>query len=35
MNITLQGLQTGEWREFSKDEMDTVNKLIANSSKTA
>jgi len=35
MNITLEGLKTGEWREFSKAEMETVNKLIANSSKTA
>jgi 23S rRNA pseudouridine2604 synthase len=35
MNITLAGLATGEWREFTKDEMNTINKLIANSSKTA
>jgi 23S rRNA pseudouridine2604 synthase len=35
MNITLAGLATGEWREFTQDEVNTVNKLIANSSKTA
>jgi 23S rRNA pseudouridine2604 synthase len=35
MNITLEGLKTGEWRTFSKSEMETINKLIANSSKTA
>ena len=35
MNITLEGLKAGEWREFTKEEMDTINKLIANSSKTA
>jgi len=35
MNITLEGLKTGEWREFSKTEMETINELISNSSKTA
>ncbi len=35
MNITLAGLKVGEWREFTKEEMATINKLIANSSKTA
>ena len=35
MNITLEGLKEGEWREFTKEEMETINKLIANSSKTA
>ncbi len=35
MNITLEGLKAGDWREFTKEEMETINKLIANSSKTA
>jgi 23S rRNA pseudouridine2604 synthase len=35
MNITLAGLKEGAWREFTKEEMATINKLIANSSKTA
>jgi 23S rRNA pseudouridine2604 synthase len=35
MNITLAGIKAGEWREFTKQEMDEINKLIANSSKTA
>lgn len=35
MNISLAGLKEGTWREFTKEEMDTINKLIANSSKTA
>jgi 23S rRNA pseudouridine2604 synthase len=35
MNIKLGGLQTGEWRDFTKAEMDTINKLVADSSKTA
>lgn len=34
MNITLGGLKEGEWREFTKEEMETINRLIANSSKT-
>ncbi len=35
MNITLEGLREGEWRAFTEDEMNSINKLIANSSKTA
>lgn len=35
MNITLAGLKEGAWREFTPEEMATINKLIANSSKTA
>lgn len=34
MNITLTGLKTGEWREFSPKEIDRLQKLIKNSSKT-
>lgn len=34
MNITLEGLKEGGWREFSKQEIETVEKLISNSSKT-
>lgn len=34
MNITLEGLKEGSWREFSKQEIETVEKLISNSSKT-
>lgn len=35
MNISLQGLQMGAWRTFTKEEMNAINKLIENSSKTA
>ncbi len=34
MNITLEGLKEGGWREFTKQEIETVEKLISNSSKT-
>ncbi len=34
MNITLEGLKEGSWREFTKQEIETVEKLISNSSKT-
>ena len=34
MNITLEGLKEGSWREFSKQEIETIEKLISNSSKT-
>lgn len=34
MNITLEGLKEGSWREFTKQEIETVEKLIYNSSKT-
>ena len=34
MNITLAGLKTGEWREFTKKEMDELNELIKDSKKT-
>lgn len=35
MNIALGGLQMGEWRDFTPNEMNTINKLVADSSKTA
>ena len=34
MNITLEGLKEGGWREFTKQEIETIEKLISNSSKT-
>ena len=34
MNITLGQLKTGEWRDLTKKELDTINSLIQNSSKT-
>ena len=34
MNITLEGLKEGSWRAFTKQEIETVEKLISNSSKT-
>ena len=35
MNITLSNLASGKWRYFTADEIDTINKMLANSSKTA
>jgi 23S rRNA pseudouridine2604 synthase len=35
MNITLQGLMKGKWRYFMEKEIAEINKLVANSSKTA
>ena len=35
MNMTLSGLQPGKWRYFTPAEIDTINKLVAGSSKTA
>ena len=35
MHITLQGLAPGKWRHFTKDEIDTINKMALHSSKTA
>jgi len=35
MHITLQGLAPGKWRHFTKDEIDTINKMVLHSSKTA
>ncbi len=35
MSITLSGLPPGKWRYFTPAEIDTINKLVAGSSKTA
>src|SRR6185312_6402865 len=35
MHITLQGLAPGKWRYFTKDEIETINKMVLHSSKTA
>lgn len=35
MNMTLTGLPPGKWRYFNPQEMETLNQLVANSSKTA
>jgi len=35
MHITLQGLAPGKWRHFTKDEIETINKMVLHSSKTA
>ncbi|WGH75885.1 23S rRNA pseudouridine(2604) synthase RluF [Tenacibaculum tangerinum] len=34
MNVTLGNLKVGEWRELSAKEMDEINSLVANSTKT-
>ena len=35
MNITLQGLAPGKWRHFSNNEIEEINRMVLNSSKTA
>jgi 23S rRNA pseudouridine2604 synthase len=35
MNITLSGLPSGKWRYFTPAEIDTINYMLKNSSKTA
>ena len=35
MNITLSGLPPGKWRYFTPAEIDTINQMLKNSSKTA
>jgi 23S rRNA pseudouridine2604 synthase len=35
MNITLSDLPQGKWRYFTPDEIETINKMVAGSSKTA
>ncbi len=35
MNIRLTGLKAGHWRELTRAEMDVINEMVANSSKTA
>jgi 23S rRNA pseudouridine2604 synthase len=34
MNITLDGLPQGKWRNLTAEEMNTINQLVASSSKT-
>ncbi len=34
MNVNLQGIKVGEWRELTEDEMYKINQMIAHSSKT-
>lgn len=34
MNVSLTNLKYGDWRELTKNEIDTINQLIASSSKT-
>jgi 23S rRNA pseudouridine2604 synthase len=34
MNITLDGIKTGEWRYFTEEELAEVNRLVATSVKT-
>ena len=34
MNVTLNGIKAGGWRYLTEDEMNTINNLVANSSKT-
>lgn len=34
MNINLQGLSVGQWRELTNDEMAEINAMVASSSKT-
>lgn len=34
MNISIDGLKTGQWRDLSASEMDVINRLIKTSSKT-
>lgn len=35
MNIRLTGLKAGQWRELTRAELDVINTMVANSSKTA
>ena len=34
MNITLNGLEPGKWRNFSAKEIEDINRMVSNSSKT-
>lgn len=34
MNITLDGIKTGEWRYLSPSELESINEMVASSSKT-
>jgi 23S rRNA pseudouridine2604 synthase len=35
MNLTISGLAPGKWRYFTHDEINTINEMVSNSSKTA
>ena len=35
MNLSLSGLPPGKWRYFTPAEIDTINQMLKNSSKTA
>lgn len=35
MHMTLEGIPAGKWRYFSPSEIDSIGKIVANSSKTA
>jgi 23S rRNA pseudouridine2604 synthase len=34
MNITLEGIGIGKWRYLTKNEIDTIQKMVATSVKT-
>jgi len=34
MNVSLDGIRTGEWRYLTAEEMNTINEMVADSSKT-
>lgn len=34
MNVSLDGIKTGEWRYLTPEEMETINTMVATSSKT-
>ncbi|MBP6532437.1 MAG: 23S rRNA pseudouridine(2604) synthase RluF [Bacteroidia bacterium] len=34
MNVSLDGIRTGEWRYLTTEEMNTINEMVADSSKT-
>jgi len=34
MNVTLEGLAVGKWRYLTTKEIDEINQMVANSSKT-
>ncbi len=34
MNVSLDGIKTGEWRYLTTEEMNTINEMVADSSKT-
>ena len=34
MNVTVNGINNGGWRYLTNEEMNTINNLVANSSKT-